>query len=58
MAILTLAERSKLIAPSATLAMGAAAKKLNGQGVNVMDFALGEPDFNTPSIFRKPPSKP
>jgi aspartate aminotransferase len=48
MAILTLAERSKLIAPSATLAMGAAAKKLKGQGVNVMDFALGEPDFNTP----------
>ena len=28
--------------------MGAAAKKLKGQGVNVMDFALGEPDFNTP----------
>ncbi|MFM7130861.1 MAG: pyridoxal phosphate-dependent aminotransferase [bacterium] len=48
MSILSLAERSKLIAPSATLAMGAAAKKLKSQGIAVMDFALGEPDFNTP----------
>lgn len=45
---LTLAERSTLIAPSATLAMAAAARRLKGEGVNVLDFALGEPDFDTP----------
>jgi aspartate aminotransferase len=45
---LTLADRSKLIAPSATLAMAAEAKRLKSEGVDVLDFALGEPDFNTP----------
>ncbi len=45
---LTLAERSTLIAPSATLAMATEAKRLKSQGVAVLDFALGEPDFNTP----------
>jgi aspartate aminotransferase len=46
---LTLAERSTLIAPSATLAMAAEAKRLKSQGIDVLDFALGEPDFDTPA---------
>src|SRR5579864_8347604 len=46
--VLNLAERSKLIAPSATLAMAAEAKRLKADGIDVLDFALGEPDFNTP----------
>lgn len=50
---LTLAERSNLIAPSATLAMAAEAKRLKGQGVGVMDFALGEPDFDTPQNIQE-----
>ncbi|MDX2038642.1 MAG: pyridoxal phosphate-dependent aminotransferase [Isosphaeraceae bacterium] len=45
---LTLAERSHSIAPSATLAMAAEAKRLKSEGIDVLDFALGEPDFNTP----------
>ena len=45
---LTLAERSRLIAPSATLAMAAEAKRLKAQGQAVLGFALGEPDFPTP----------
>ena len=49
---LTLAERSRLIAPSATLAMAAEAKRLKGEGVDVLDFALGEPDFPTPANIR------
>lgn len=53
MAFLSLAERSRLIAPSATLAMGAAAKKLKSQGIAVMDFALGEPDFDTPANIQE-----
>jgi aspartate aminotransferase len=45
---LTLAERVSAIAPSATLAMAEAAKRLKSQGHEVLDFALGEPDFPTP----------
>ena len=50
---LDLATRSSLIAPSATLAMGAEAKKLNAKGIEVLDFALGEPDFNTPENIQE-----
>ena len=50
---LTLAARSNLIAPSATLAMAAEAKRLKGLGVNVLDFALGEPDFDTPANIQE-----
>ncbi len=50
---LVLAERSQLIAPSATLAMAAAARKLKASGVDVLDFALGEPDFDTPANIQE-----
>src|ERR1700710_914898 len=46
--VMKLAERSSLIAPSATLAMAAEARRLKSEGVDVLDFALGEPDFKTP----------
>src|SRR5262249_41248010 len=46
---LPLAERAGLIEPSATLAMAAEAKRLKAQGLEILDFALGEPDFNTPA---------
>jgi aspartate aminotransferase len=45
---LALAARSDLIGPSATLRMGAEARRLKAQGLEVLDFALGEPDFATP----------
>jgi aspartate aminotransferase len=50
---LRLAERSGLIAPSATLAMGAEAKRLKADGIDVLDFALGEPDFDTPANIQE-----
>ena len=50
---LALAERSGLIAPSATLAMGAEARRLKAKGVEVLDFALGEPDFDTPANIQE-----
>src|SRR5262249_14933310 len=50
---LALASRSTLIAPSATLAMAAEAKRLKAQGVGVLDFALGEPDFHTPENIQQ-----
>jgi aspartate aminotransferase len=36
------------VKPSATLAAGAKARQLKAAGVQVYDFSLGEPDFNTP----------
>ena len=45
---LTLAERSKLIAPSATLAMAAEAKRLKAEGVDVLDFAPGRARLRHP----------
>jgi aspartate aminotransferase len=36
------------VKPSATLAAGAKARQLRAQGIQVYDFSLGEPDFNTP----------
>jgi aspartate aminotransferase len=50
---LTLAERVSAIAPSATLAMAGAAKRLKAEGVKVYDFALGEPDFKTPDNIQE-----
>jgi aspartate aminotransferase len=50
---LKLAERSNLIAPSATLAMAAEAKRLKSEGIEVFDFALGEPDFHTPANIQE-----
>ena len=50
---LTLAERSEAVAPSATLAMAAEAKRLKAEGVDVLDFALGEPDFETPENIQE-----
>ena len=50
---LTLAERSRLIAPSATMAMAAEARRLKADGVDVLDFALGEPDFPTPENIQE-----
>jgi aspartate aminotransferase len=46
---LRLAERSTLIEPSATLAMAAEVRRLKAKGVDVLDFGLGEPDFDTPA---------
>jgi aspartate aminotransferase len=43
-----LADRLKTLAPSATLAMQARAKALRAQGIDVISFGAGEPDFDTP----------
>lgn len=47
-----LAKRSA-IPPSLTLAMNAKAKKMQSQGVSVISFAAGEPDFPTPEHIRE-----
>ena len=43
-----LAARASRITPSPTLAMTATAKAMAAQGIDVVDFSSGEPDFDTP----------
>jgi aspartate aminotransferase len=47
-----LAERTKLIKPSVTLAIAAKAAKLRSEGVDVVNFSAGEPDFDTPAHIK------
>jgi aspartate aminotransferase len=48
-----LTERISRIAPSATMRVAAAAEKLRRQGVDVVDFGAGEPDFPTPENIKR-----
>jgi aspartate aminotransferase len=48
----TLAERTKLIKPSVTLAIAAKAGKLRSEGIDVINFSAGEPDFDTPEHIK------
>lgn len=45
---LALADRTSLLKPSPTLAMTARARKMQAEGIDVISFAAGEPDFNSP----------
>ncbi|MFZ5774856.1 MAG: pyridoxal phosphate-dependent aminotransferase [Thermodesulfobacteriota bacterium] len=47
--IITLAERVKQIKPSPTLAVNAKAKALKAAGADILNFSVGEPDFDTPA---------
>lgn len=48
-----LADRVNKIQPSPTLAIDAKAKALKAQGVDVIGFGAGEPDFDTPENIRE-----
>jgi len=41
------------IAPSPTLGIGAKAKKMRQEGLRVINFSVGEPDFPTPENIKK-----
>jgi len=43
-----LADRLKTLAPSPTLAMQAKARAMRAEGIDVISFGAGEPDFDTP----------
>ncbi len=47
-----LASRLSAVVPSATLAINARAQELRAQGVDVISFGAGEPDFDTPANIR------
>jgi len=48
-----IAERLKKVAPSLTLAIDAKAKQMIKDGVDLVGFGAGEPDFNTPENIKE-----
>ncbi|MEW6587363.1 MAG: pyridoxal phosphate-dependent aminotransferase [Nitrospirota bacterium] len=48
-----LSERARKIKPSPTLAMDAKAKAMKAEGVDVVNFGVGEPDFDTPENIKE-----
>jgi len=47
-----LSKKAVAIEPSQTLALFARAKKLKAEGIDVISFTAGEPDFPTPTIIK------
>lgn len=47
-----LSDRVNSLAASSTLAVSATVKALAAKGINVIDFGLGEPDFDTPQPIK------
>jgi aspartate aminotransferase len=48
-----LSKRIQQVAPSATLAMAEKARALRDRGVDVISFAAGQPDFDTPEPIKQ-----
>jgi aspartate aminotransferase len=48
-----LSNRAKGIKPSPTLAINAKAKAMQAQGIHVISFGAGEPDFDTPENIKR-----
>ncbi len=48
-----ISQQAKNISPSATLAINAQAKAMKKQGIDVISFAAGEPDFDTPPNIKQ-----
>ena len=46
------AERTLHLTPSATLAIDARAKSMRAEGLDVVNFSAGEPDFDTPEHIK------
>ena len=47
-----LSNRAKSLKPSPTLAINAKAKSMQAQGISVISFGAGEPDFDTPENIK------
>ena len=47
-----ISQRCRAISPSATLTVDAMAKAMRAEGIDVIGFAAGEPDFDTPKVVR------
>ncbi len=47
------ARRLSAVKPSATVAVAQRARELKAQGIDVLSFSVGEPDFDTPAHIRE-----
>jgi len=52
-----IARRAAAIKPSPTLATAAKAKEMKASGIDVVDFGVGEPDFDTPENVKEAAKK-
>ncbi|MDR0724241.1 MAG: aminotransferase class I/II-fold pyridoxal phosphate-dependent enzyme, partial [Endomicrobium sp.] len=48
-----ISQRVQSIKPSPTLAIDAKAKALKQKGIDIINFGIGEPDFNTPNNIKE-----
>ena len=48
-----ISEKVKKISPSSTLAIDAKFKEMKAQGIDVVGFGAGEPDFDTPDFIKQ-----
>ena len=48
-----ISDRAKQISPSPTLAITAKAKQMKAEGIDVISFGAGEPDFDTPDFIKE-----
>jgi aspartate aminotransferase len=48
-----LSQRAAQLEPSATGSMGARVARLKAQGISVISFSIGEPDFDTPTPIKE-----
>src|SRR4030042_668749 len=51
--VMKVSRRAQAIPPSATLAVTSQAKKLKAKGIDIVDFGVGEPDFDTPDFIKE-----
>ena len=49
--MLKISDRAKNVSPSLTLAITAQANKMKSEGIDVVSFSAGEPNFNTPDYI-------
>jgi len=54
---MTISKRVAQISPSATLAITAKAKQMKAEGIDVVGFGAGEPDFDTPDHIKEAAKK-
>jgi aspartate aminotransferase len=50
---MSVSQRARNIVPSATLTIAATARRMRAQGIDVIGFGSGEPDFDTPDHIKE-----
>lgn len=54
---MSISKRVSSLSPSITLAITAQAKKMKAEGVDILEFGAGEPDFDTPAHIKEAAKK-